>query len=107
MTRIIGLDPGLRNTGWGIIEAEVSRLIYVADGAVHSDADAPLAERLAAACGLPVKKLGARPGSLGAWFGESLGKPILTLELPRDAPHDADALWARCGAGLTDLILRP
>ena len=68
---------------------------------------APLAERLAAACGLPVKKLGARPGSLGAWFGESLGKPILTLELPRDAPHDADALWARCGAGLTDLILRP
>ena len=46
MTRIIGLDPGLRNTGWGIIEAEGSRLIYVADGAVHSEADAPLAERL-------------------------------------------------------------
>ena len=46
MTRIIGLDPGLRNTGWGVIEAEGSRLIYVADGAVHSDADAPLAERL-------------------------------------------------------------
>ncbi len=46
MTRIIGLDPGLRNTGWGVIESEGSRLIYVADGAVHSDADAPLAERL-------------------------------------------------------------
>lgn len=46
MTRIIGLDPGLRNTGWGVIEAEGSRLIYVADGAVHSDADAPLAQRL-------------------------------------------------------------
>ncbi len=46
MVRIIGLDPGLRNTGWGVIEAEGSRLIYVADGAVHSDADAPLAERL-------------------------------------------------------------
>ena len=44
--RIIGLDPGLRNTGWGVIEAEGSRLSYVADGAVHSDADAPLAERL-------------------------------------------------------------
>jgi crossover junction endodeoxyribonuclease RuvC len=44
--RIIGLDPGLRNTGWGVIEAEGSRLIYVADGAVHSDAEAPLAERL-------------------------------------------------------------
>jgi crossover junction endodeoxyribonuclease RuvC len=46
MVRIIGLDPGLRNTGWGVIEAEGSRLIYVAEGAVHSDADAPLAERL-------------------------------------------------------------
>ncbi len=46
MVRIIGLDPGLRNTGWGVIEVEGSRLIYVGDGAVHSDADAPLAERL-------------------------------------------------------------
>jgi crossover junction endodeoxyribonuclease RuvC len=46
MVRIIGLDPGLRNTGWGVIEADGSRLIYVADGSVHSDADAPLAERL-------------------------------------------------------------
>jgi crossover junction endodeoxyribonuclease RuvC len=44
--RIIGIDPGLRNTGWGVIEAEGSRLSYVADGTVHSDADAPLAMRL-------------------------------------------------------------
>ncbi|NJM31147.1 MAG: crossover junction endodeoxyribonuclease RuvC [Rhizobiales bacterium] len=44
--RIIGLDPGLRNTGWGIVEQHGSRLSYVADGAVHSDANAPLAERL-------------------------------------------------------------
>jgi crossover junction endodeoxyribonuclease RuvC len=46
MVRIIGLDPGLRNTGWGVIEAEGTRLIYVADGAVHSEVDAPLALRL-------------------------------------------------------------
>ena len=46
VTRIIGLDPGLRNTGWGVIEIEGSRLIYVADGSVHSDATATLAERL-------------------------------------------------------------
>jgi crossover junction endodeoxyribonuclease RuvC len=44
--RIIGIDPGLRNTGWGVIDAEGSRLSYVADGTVHSDADAPLATRL-------------------------------------------------------------
>lgn len=46
MMRIIGIDPGLRNTGWGIVAAEGTRLSYVADGSVHSDADAPLAERL-------------------------------------------------------------
>ncbi len=46
VTRIIGIDPGLRNTGWGVIESVGSRLIYVSDGAVHSDPDAPLAQRL-------------------------------------------------------------
>ncbi|HLF21203.1 MAG TPA: crossover junction endodeoxyribonuclease RuvC [Aestuariivirga sp.] len=46
MVRIIGIDPGLRNTGWGIVEAVGAGLSYVADGSVHSDADAPLAERL-------------------------------------------------------------
>jgi crossover junction endodeoxyribonuclease RuvC len=44
--RIIGIDPGLRHTGWGVIEAEGTRLSYIADGSVHSDADAPLATRL-------------------------------------------------------------
>ena len=44
--RIIGIDPGLRNTGWGVIEVEGTRISYVADGSVHSDADAPLATRL-------------------------------------------------------------
>ena len=44
--RIIGIDPGLRNTGWGVIEAEGSRLSFVACGTLHSDAGAPLAERL-------------------------------------------------------------
>jgi crossover junction endodeoxyribonuclease RuvC len=44
--RIIGIDPGLRNTGWGVIETEGSKLIYIADGSVHSEADAELATRL-------------------------------------------------------------
>ena len=44
--RIIGIDPGLRNTGWGVIEVDGTRLSYIADGSVHSDADAPLASRL-------------------------------------------------------------
>jgi crossover junction endodeoxyribonuclease RuvC len=44
--RIIGIDPGLRHTGWGVIEADGTRLSYVADGSVHSEADVPLATRL-------------------------------------------------------------
>ena len=46
MVRIIGIDPGLRNTGWGVISQEGSKLTYIADGAIHSDGDASLAERL-------------------------------------------------------------
>lgn len=44
--RIIGIDPGLRRTGWGIIETDGVRLTYVASGAVTSDADDALAYRL-------------------------------------------------------------
>ena len=38
--RILGIDPGLRRTGWGLIEADGNRLIYVACGSVEtSDSD--------------------------------------------------------------------
>lgn len=43
--RIIGLDPGLRTTGWGIVDAEAGRLRHVANGAIRSG-DAGTAERL-------------------------------------------------------------
>ncbi|MCK0198328.1 crossover junction endodeoxyribonuclease RuvC [Ancylobacter sp. 6x-1] len=45
--RILGLDPGLRRTGWGLIEAIGSRLGFIACGAVLPPEDAPLATRLA------------------------------------------------------------
>lgn len=45
--RLLGLDPGLRVTGWGVIDVEGSRLRYVADGVVRSDDSLGLAERLA------------------------------------------------------------
>jgi crossover junction endodeoxyribonuclease RuvC len=44
--RILGIDPGLRRTGWGLIEAIGNRLIYVACGSVHTDACDALAPRL-------------------------------------------------------------
>lgn len=46
LIRIIGIDPGLRNLGWGIVESEGSRLTFVACGSVHSDARTTLSERL-------------------------------------------------------------
>lgn len=44
--RIIGIDPGLRRTGWGIIESDGVRLSYVASGHLTSSADETLAYRL-------------------------------------------------------------
>jgi len=46
--RIIGIDPGLRRTGWGIVEADGSRLSYVASGLITSDSEDELAYRLRA-----------------------------------------------------------
>jgi crossover junction endodeoxyribonuclease RuvC len=46
--RILGVDPGLRNTGWGVIEVAGTRLSYVGCGSIHTDAATSLAERLAA-----------------------------------------------------------
>ncbi len=43
---IIGLDPGLACTGWGIVAKSGSRLSHVANGQVKTDASASLAERL-------------------------------------------------------------
>jgi crossover junction endodeoxyribonuclease RuvC len=44
--RVLGLDPGLRHTGWGVIDVAGNRLSHVADGVVHAPTDLPLAERL-------------------------------------------------------------
>lgn len=44
--RILGVDPGLQKTGWGLVESDGVRLSYVASGRVTSDASDPLALRL-------------------------------------------------------------
>lgn len=44
--RIIGIDPGLRRTGWGVIESEGSALRFLASGTVTSAGKADLAARL-------------------------------------------------------------
>jgi crossover junction endodeoxyribonuclease RuvC len=44
--RIIGIDPGLRRTGWGVIEIDGNRLIYIGCGSVEPPDTLPLASRL-------------------------------------------------------------
>jgi crossover junction endodeoxyribonuclease RuvC len=46
--RILGVDPGLRMTGWGVIDAAGSRLSFIGCGSIKTDTAASLAERLAA-----------------------------------------------------------
>ena len=44
--RILGIDPGLRNMGWGMIEQDGSQLHFIACGTVKSDEKRELSERL-------------------------------------------------------------
>ena len=45
--RVLGIDPGLRNLGWGVIDVQGTRITHVANGICHSDGkEGDLAERL-------------------------------------------------------------
>ncbi len=75
------------------------------------DYDGParmLAERMGQYCVLPVKKLGARPGSLGSYAGVTLGIPIVTFEmLPADSQLASETLWQKYGRALLAAIVYP
>jgi len=43
---LLGIDPGLRFTGWGLIEADGNRLRHIADGVIATDGDASVPDRL-------------------------------------------------------------
>ena len=45
--RVLGIDPGLRRTGWGVVDLSGTRLSHVANGTIATEGDAPLGERLA------------------------------------------------------------
>jgi crossover junction endodeoxyribonuclease RuvC len=47
LPRVLGLDPGLGTTGWGLIEADGNRLAHIANGQIKTDPLTPLAQRLA------------------------------------------------------------
>ena len=46
MARLLGIDPGLRFTGWGLVESDGNRLRHLADGVIATDSAAGVPERL-------------------------------------------------------------
>jgi len=88
-----------------------TRIISLHQPLVCIDYDGPaeeLANFMALYCPLPVKKLGARPGSFGAYAGETLGIPIITLELERsDDNLTGDQLWQKYGVSMIASITYP
>lgn len=80
-----------------------NRIVSIHQPIACIDFDGPAAELAAAMgakCPLPVKQLGSRPGSLGSFVGTTLHRPIVTWELPKDAPMDGDELWKTYGDAL-------
>ncbi|MDP4576302.1 crossover junction endodeoxyribonuclease RuvC [Qipengyuania sp. G39] len=96
---ILGLDPSLSCTGWGVIRAEGSRIAHLANGQVPTDAKAPIAERLAALQAALAEVIVAhRPDRAAAEEIFVNKNPQSTLKLAQAR----GAVLAACGvAGLT------
>jgi protein MpaA len=82
-----------------ILRYKPSRIISFHEPLACLDYDGPglrIANAMAKHTNLPVDKLGARPGSLGAYAGETLGIPIITIEFtPRAKLLSTDQLWQK------------
>jgi len=87
------------------------RIVSIHQPLTCIDYDGPaaaLAGRMAQYCDLPVRKLGARPGSLGSYAGLTLAIPIITFELPRNASRlGQHTLWQQYGTALIAAIVYP
>ncbi len=94
-----------------INEYRPSRIVSIHQPLTCIDYDGPagaLATRMAQYCNLPIKKLGAKPGSLGSYTGEELKIPTVTLELPETASNlGSAALWEQYGRALLAAITYP
>ncbi len=94
-----------------IKEYAPSRIVTIHTALNCLDYDGPgqaIAARMAQECDLEVKKLGARPGSLGSYTGETLGIPTVTMELaPEAGKMSESALWQKYGKALLAAILYP
>ena len=95
MALILGLDPSLSCTGWGVIRTEGSRIVHIANGQVPTDAKAPMAARLAGLQAALADVIAAhRPDRAAAAEGFVNKNPQSTLKLAQAR----GCVLAACGA---------
>ena len=100
MTLILGLDPSLSCTGWGVVRAEGSRLVHVANGQVATDPKAPMAERLNHLCEAVAAVIAAHAPDRAAVEEVFVNKnPQSTLKLAQARGAVLAACGRACGCG--------
>ena len=104
-------EPEARALRAAVLEFDPDRIISLHQPLNCIDYDGPakdLAKQMGSECALPVKKLGARPGSLGSYTGEGLGIPTITMEMPAAASDLSEAaLWKRYGQAVMAAVTHP
>lgn len=104
-------EPEARTIKEVIQKFKPDRIVTIHQPLNCIDYDGPakmLAEHMGQYCALPVKKVGARPGSLGSYAGVTLGIPTITFEmLEADSKLSSDALWQKYGKALLAAVLYP
>ena len=94
-----------------LLKHKPDRIISLHQPFACIDYDGPagdIALKMSQHCDLEVKKLGARPGSLGSYAGITLGIPIITIELREsDSDLDEDQIWQRYGQMMLAAIIYP
>jgi len=104
-------EPESRAISQLIEQYTPDRIITIHQPLACIDYDGPaknLATRMAQYCDLTVKKLGARPGSLGSYAGVTLGIPIVTFEMrASDSQLTTSSLWRKYGKALLAAITYP
>ena len=104
-------EPEARLVKQLIEQYSPDRIVSIHQPLACIDYDGPgttLAVRMAQYCGLPVRRLGAKPGSLGSYAGLDLGVPIITFEmLQGDSGLDSQTLWRRYGKALIAAVVYP
>lgn len=100
-------EPETRAIVKVIHDYDPKRIINIHEGAQCIDYDGPardLAKHIGKHCKLPVKRIGARPGSLGSYAGEAEKIPTITFSLHRDSAKKPEKLWERYGDALLAAI---